>query len=241
MRRRAVLGAAALIAARAAWPGPVRVAEVDLLLVLAVDASGSVSQERFDLQKLGYAHAFRHPRLLQAIHASRRGNGGGSIAVMMTQWTGPTMQLEVVPWHEVHDAAGAEAVAQAVEAVPRRLFGGGTSISGAILQAVGVIAAAPFAATRRVIDISGDGANNRGRPADEARDGAVAAGITINGLPILAVEPGLDIYYRDNVIGGLGAFMIAVEDYAQFAEAILRKLVLEISGLSPDYIIQRRA
>jgi hypothetical protein len=135
----------------------------------------------------------------------------------------------VVPWQEIRDTAGAEAFAAAVEAAPRQLFGGGTSINGAINHAAGLIAMAPFAAQRRVIDISGDGANNRGRPAEEARDGAVAAGITINGLPIMAVEPHLDAYYRDNVIGGPGAFMIAVDSYEQFAEAILRKLIREIS------------
>lgn len=224
MRRRAVLSAmpllpAALVATQA------RAAEVDLLLVLAVDASGSVSQERFELQKQGYVRAFRHPRLLQAI----RGGIRGGIAVMMTQWTGPVLQLDVVPWHELRDAAGAEAFAAAVVAAPRGLFGGGTSISGAINHAAGLIAMAPFSAARRVIDVSGDGANNRGRPAAEARDGAVAAGIAINGLPILALEPNLDTYYRENVIGGPGAFMIVAEDYDQFAEAILRKLILEIS------------
>jgi len=224
MRRRAVLAAMPLVPA-ALVAVTVQAAEVDLVLVLAVDASGSVSNERFELQKQGYVRAFRNPRLLQAI----RGGSRGGIAVMMTQWTGPALQLDVVPWHDVHDAAGAEAFAAAVAAAPRALFGGGTSISGVINHAAGLIALAPFTAARRVIDVSGDGANNRGRPAEEARDGAVSAGITINGLPILAVEPNLDAYYRNNVIGGPGAFMIVAEDYGQFAEAILRKLILEIA------------
>jgi len=233
MHRRAVLTAAMLTPiARAA-----RAAEMDLLLVLAVDASGSVTPERFELQKQGYVRAFRNPRLVNAI----RSTASGAIAVMMTQWTGPAMQLEVVPWREIRDAAGAEAFAAAVDAAPRQLFGGGTSINGAINHAAGLIAMAPFVAQRRVIDISGDGANNRGRPAEEARDGAVAAGITINGLPIMAVEPHLDAYYRDNVIGGPGAFMIAVDNYEQFAEAILRKLIREISELPGGYITQRSA
>jgi len=236
MRRRAVLAAMPLVPA-ALVAVPAQAAEVDLVLVLAVDASGSVSQERFELQRQGYAHAFRHPRLLQAIRSGAR----GGIAVSMTQWTGPAMQLQVVPWHEVRDAAGAEAFAAGVDDASRQLFGGGTSINGAINHAAGLIAMAPFTAARRVIDVSGDGANNRGRPAEEARDGAVSAGITINGLPILAVEPHLDAYYRDNVIGGLGAFMIVAEDYEQFSEAILRKLILEIADLSAPYMTQRRA
>jgi hypothetical protein len=196
-----------------------------------------VTAERFELQKQGYVRAFRNPRLVNAI----RSTVSGSIGVMMTQWTGPALQLELVPWREVRDAAGAEAFAAAVEAAPRQLFGGGTSINGAINPAAGLLALAPFTAQRRVIDVSGDGANKRGRPAAEARDGAVAAGITINGLPIMAVEPHLDEYYRDNVIGGPGAFMIAVESYEQFADAVLRKLIREISGLEPGYITQRSA
>jgi len=238
-QRRAVLGAALL----GALPGllaarPARAEDVELTLVLAVDASGSVSEERFELQKQGYVRAFREPRLIAAI----RGTAAGAIAVCMTQWTGPAMQLDVVPWRVIRDAAGAHAFADAIAAAPRQLFGGGTSISGAILHAAGLIAMAPHAPRRRVIDISGDGANNRGRPADEARDGAIAAGITINGLPILAMEPNLADYYRDNVIGGPGAFMIVAESYEQFAAAVLRKLMLEISDRAgPDYIVQRSA
>jgi hypothetical protein len=199
---------------------------VDLQLVLAVDASGSVDQVRFDLQKRGYVAAFRHPRVLQAI----RSGASQAIAVTMTQWTGPMLQVQVVGWTLVGDADTAGAFASAIEAAPRQLFGGGTSISGAIDHAAGLFPKSPFRGARRVIDISGDGSNNRGRPVTFARDEAVAAGIGINGLPILALEPDLDRYYYDSVIGGPGAFVVAAQNYEIFADAILKKLITEIAA-----------
>ena len=204
--------------------------EVDLLLVLAVDASGSVNQARFELQRQGYADAFRSPRLLNAI----RSGPSQSIGVLMFQWTGPGQQVIAAPWAQVGDAASTAAFADRVEAAPRQLFGGGTSISGAIDFAMRLLAASPFAAHRRVIDVSGDGANNRGRPAEDARDDAVASGVTINGLPILALEYNLAGHYRDSVIGGPGAFMIPVARFEEFGAAILRKLVAEIAGTQPQ-------
>ena len=200
--------------------------QVDLELVLAVDASGSVNQERFVLQRDGYVAAFRHPQVLSAI----RSGPNGAISVTMVQWTGPRLQEIAVPWSRVADAATAEDFAGAIERAPRVLFGGGTSISGAIDYAAGLFPQSPFKGLRRVIDISGDGINNRGRPTVFARDEAVAGGIVINGLPILALEPGLDYYYRQSVIGGPGAFVIAAETYEAFGEAVRRKLILEIAG-----------
>jgi hypothetical protein len=197
---------------------------VDLQLVLAVDVS--VSHERFVLQRDGYAAAFRHPRVQAAI-----GSGGhAAIAVTMVQWTGPSLQVVAVKWTRLGDAGAADGFARAIEEAPRALFGGGTSISGAIDTGVALLFDSPFKAARRVIDISGDGANNRGRPAMRARDEAVAAGIGINGLPILALEPDLDRYYEQNVIGGPGAFMIAARTYETFADAILKKLITEIAA-----------
>jgi hypothetical protein len=199
---------------------------VDLQLVLAVDASGSVNQARFELQKQGYAAAFRNPRVLRAI----RSGTTRSIAVTMVQWTGPAMQIQVVPWTLIHDQASAEALAAAIENAPRQLFGGGTSISGAIDYGLTLMPTGPYRGIKRVIDISGDGANNRGRPVTIARDEAVRAGVIINGLPILALEPGLDRYYYDNVIGGPGAVMVPAESYEAFADAILKKLIIEIAA-----------
>jgi hypothetical protein len=203
--------------------------EVDLQLVLAVDASGSVNDTRFQLQQAGYAAAFRHPRVLSAI----RSGIIGSIAVTMTQWTGPSLHVVTLPWTRLHDPASVLAFADAIEKAPRDLFSGGTSISGAIDHGMKLMTSSPFKGTKRVIDVSGDGANNRGRPVTEARDDAVRAGIVINGLPILALEPYLDRYYFNNVIGGPGSFMIPAESYEKFADAVLRKLVLEIATLDP--------
>jgi hypothetical protein len=204
--------------------------QVDLQLVLAVDASGSVNQTRFDLQKGGYAAAFRNPRVIEAIAAGAR----HSIAVAMVQWTGPTLHVQIIDWTQVSDATSAQVLASAIEAAPRRLFGGGTSLSGAIDYAMTMLAASPFRGARRIIDVSGDGSNNAGRPAALARDEAVHAGVVINGLPITWIEPGLDLYYRDNVIGGPGAFVVAVDSYDNFADAILNKLVTEIAETAPN-------
>lgn len=198
---------------------------VDLNLVLAVDASGSVNQLRFELQKQGYAAAFANRQVLQAI----RSGPNAAIGATMYQWTGPNMQAPVVRWSRLSDEASIDSFAASVAATPRFLYGGGTSVSGAIDMGVAALEASPFSGGRRVIDISGDGANNRGRPAELARDSAVAAGININGLPILEVEPDLEEYYRDRVIGGAGAFVIAAETFGDFGNAILRKLILEIA------------
>ena len=199
---------------------------VDLQLVLAVDASGSVDQIRFELQKRGYMAAFRHARVLQAI----RSGPHQAIAVTMMQWTGPMLQVQVVGWTLVGDQQTAAAFATAIERAPRQLFSGGTSISGAIDYAMTLFPKSGLRASRRVIDVSGDGSNNRGRPVTDARDEAVAAGVGINGLPILALEPDLDRYYYDSVIGGPGAFVVSAKDYETFAEAILKKLVTEIAA-----------
>jgi len=203
---------------------------VDVNLVLAIDASGSVEDDRFELQKRGFAAAFRDPKVLQAIRAGDR----RSIAVIMFQWTGPPLQEVIMPWTVIRDEQSANLVASIIEATPRKLMGGGTSISGAVDYAVRTLATSPYPARRRVIDISGDGSNNLGRPVEQARDQAVAQGIGINGLPILAVEPDLDQYFREHVIGGPGAFVIPVKGYEQFAQAILRKLIIEISQRPAD-------
>jgi hypothetical protein len=201
--------------------------DVAVALVLAVDTSGSVSMGRFELQKQGYAAAFRNPQVRNAV----RSLAPQSIAVTMMQWTGPFLHVVVVDWAAIKDEGSANAFASAIEAAPRRLFGGGTSISGAIDYSRLLLARSPFRPIRRVIDVSGDGSNNSGREVTEARDEAVRDGIGINGLPILTVEPGLDRYYRDYVIGGPGAFMIPVNDYDNFADAVLKKLINEIAAI----------
>jgi Protein of unknown function (DUF1194) len=219
------IAAALLLAFSVCTPAFAQTA-VDLQLVLAVDASGSVDPWRFELQKQGYVAAFRDPRVLHAIQSGAT----QAIAVTMVQWTGPALQIQVLPWTLIKDATTAHAFAAAMAATPRQLFSGGTSISGVIDYALPLIVESQFKGTRRVIDISGDGSNNRGRPAANARDGAVRAGIVINGLPILALEAGLDRYFSNNVIGGPGAFVIAAESYETFADAILKKLIREMAA-----------
>jgi hypothetical protein len=229
-RRVVLLAAAAFLAAMLGGAKPATAqAVVDLQLVLAVDASGSVSQDRFELQKQGYVAAFRNPRLLEAI----RGGTIGAIAVTMTQWTGPVLQIQVVPWTLIKDAASMSAFADAVNAAPRQLFGGGTSISGAIDHGIALFPRTELRGARRIIDVSGDGSNNRGRPVTDARDEAIAAGVVINGLPILALEPFLEQYYWNSVVGGPGAFVVAAQSYETFAEAVFKKLIIEIAGLEP--------
>jgi len=227
-----------LMLAALGTPAPAQdtAAGVDLALVLAVDASGSVNQTRFELQRDGYAAAFRHPRVKAAIRSGAK----SAIAVTMVQWTGPALQVIAVKWTRIADDAAADAFAAAIERAPRALFGGGTSISGAIDTGMALLFDSPFQTGRRVIDISGDGSNNRGRPVAAARDEAVAAGVGINGLPILALEPDLDRYYQESVIGGPGAFVIAAKSYDAFADAILKKLITEIAGEPPVRLARER-
>lgn len=225
------LAAAAMPAsAQTPTPGsPPARGNVSVALVLAVDTSFSVSNDRFELQKQGYAAAFRNPQVVNAI----RSLATQSIAVTMFQWTGPLLHVMVADWTLIKDRASADAFADTLAAAPRQLFRGGTSISGAIDYARVLLVQSPYHGARRIIDISGDGSNNSGRPVTTARDEAVADGISINGLPILTVEPDLDRYYYNNVIGGPGGFMIPAANYDTFADAILKKLISEIAATDP--------
>ena len=177
------------------------------------------------MQKRGYVDAFLNPRVLEAVKTGPN----GAIGVAMYQWTGPELQAPVIDWTFVDDQASLRQLATRMAAGERQIYGGGTSISGAIDFGVQLLARTPFSGGRRVIDISGDGANNRGRPAADARDEAVTQDININGLPIIELEPDLEEHYRNNVIGGPGAFAIPAETFEHFAAAILRKLIQEIA------------
>jgi len=202
--------------------------EVDVALVLAVDSSGSISEQRLSMQTQGYLDALRHPELVQTIRNGRRGR----IALTYVNWTDARRQEQIVPWRVIQEQADADAFVEAVRGSLRPLPGW-TSISGAIDFCTGLLLSSGYIATRRVIDISGDGANNDGRPVTEARDAAVAAGVTINGLPIVDVEPNLEQYFRDNVVGGPGAFVVVARDSRAFATAVLRKLLVEVAGTQP--------
>ena len=203
-------------------------AEVDVALVLAVDSSGSISEERLMMQIGGYIDALRHPLLIDAIRSGRRGR----IGLTYVTWTDARRQEQVVPWHVIQDQSSAFAFANAIHDALRPLPGW-TSISGAIDFCTGLLLGSGYIATRRVIDISGDGANNDGRPVTDARDAAVAAGVTINGLPIVELEPRLEEYYRENVIGGPDSFVVVAKNSSAFATAVLRKLLVEVAGIQP--------
>src|SRR6267154_4388888 len=226
------------------WGGESRGAGVDLEVILAADVSRSIDDSEFDLQRKGYAAALTDPRVLTAI----RGRSGGAIGVSFIEWSGDEDQQIVVDWTEIRDEEDAGSMAAAILAAPRS-FMGRTSISAAIDFAMAHFASSKWQAKRRIIDISGDGTNNSGRPVTEARDQAIASGVTVNGLAIINTQAnpgyafhtqppgGLPHYYEENVIGGPGAFLLQVENFDTFAEAITRKLVTEIAGLpaSPNY------
>lgn len=199
---------------------------VDVALVLAADCSGSVHAEHYALQQKGYAEAFRNRQVIQAI---RSGIHGG-IAVAYFQWSGYSLQTLVLPWTTLRSDADIAGFANLMERAERVIFGGGTSPTGAIEFGHRLLDQAPVQTARRVIDVSGDGRNNTGPAPMEARDVAVAAGIIINGLPILHMEPDIDDYYEKYVIGGAGAFIVPARDYASFEAAVRRKLILEIAG-----------
>jgi hypothetical protein len=145
------------------------------------------------------------------------------------EWSSRDRQDVAIPWTAVEDAATARRFAERLMRAPRPIPGY-TSISGAIDFSAGLLAAAPFVAARRVIDISGNGVNNDGRPAVEARDAAVPAGVTVNGLPLLDLAKDLDAYYATNVIGGPRAFMVVARDLESFSEAVLKKLTVEVAA-----------
>ncbi|MGQ0662976.1 MAG: DUF1194 domain-containing protein [Pseudomonadota bacterium] len=226
------------VAVMALSPAVALAVEVDLELVLAVDVSRSIDGDEYALQKQGYAEAFAHPAVIRAIQS----NPLRQIAVTVVEWGGSDFQKVVVPWTVLSDEESGTLFGEAIMRAPRS-FWGWTSISGAIDFSAKLFGAAGLKGTRRVIDVSGDGINNSGRPAELARDEAVKAGIVINGLVIMndrptpgvmpRPQPPLDDYFRGSVIGGPGAFVIAIEDFTTFAYAIVNKLIKEIAGHPP--------
>ncbi len=228
------LGSAAASAQTATHPEDDEV--VDVELVLAVDVSLSMSPMELEIQRDGYAAALVHENVVQAI----RDGVHGKIAVTYFEWAGDFTQRIVVPWTRIGSLGEAEAFVEQMTATPPR-SARRTSISGGLAFAEGLFEDNGFRGMKRVIDISGDGPNNQGAQVDVTRDGIVEKGITINGLPLMTRSgfstvydvKDLDIYYENCVIGGPGAFVIPVNDWSQFPEAIRRKLVLELAGLVP--------
>ena len=224
--------------ARAAGPEP-----VDVELVLAVDVSRSVDAEEMEMQFRGYAAAFRDQKLIEGI----AGGPLGQIAVTLFTWSDWHIQEHLVPWMKIDGAASAERMAAALDAAPRRawLY---TSISGAMDFAAGLFGRG-YEGTRKVVDISGDGVNNSGRPVADSRRDALDKGIVLNGLAVLdrtpqpwsAGLPPLDDYFRSEVIGGPGAFLMVAEGYEAFEQAVKRKIIREIAAAPPPGPLVERA
>ncbi len=232
------LGAAAPTL-RADLPADKGQTNVDVELVLAVDISYSMDPDEQALQREGYVAALTSTEFLNALRQGMHGR----IALTYFEWAGAADQRMVVPWRVVDGPASAQAFADAIARAPyRRSYR--TSISGALNFAHPLFESSGTRAIRRVIDVSGDGANNQGVPVTLARDEVLARGITVNGLPIMLKRPSLgnmdlenlDVYYEDCVVGGPGSFVVPIKERSQFKDATRTKLVLEIAGLTPRVV-----
>ena len=222
-------------------PPAIRAGEpVDLLLVFAADVSRSIDEPKFKLQRDGYAAAIVDKRVLEAIAAGPHRR----IAICFVEWSGAAAQKLLIDWMPVSDEDSARRFADRLAELPRS-FAERTSISAGIDFSLAQFARSPYDASRRTIDVSGDGTNNAGRDVTLARDEAVEKGATINGLVILSDQPmrwnpehtnppgGLAAYFRDNVVGGPGAFVVVAENFNSFGQAILKKLIAEIAQAEP--------
>ncbi len=209
---------------------------VDVMLVLVTDVSRSVDDTEFTMEKQGYSAALANPQVLAAI----KGGAIGQIAVAYVEFAGSYEVRTVVDWHIVRDGPSADAFSREMQAA-QRSYWGRTSISAGIDHAMQMMIEGGFEAQRRVIDVAGDGTNNSGRETTDARDDAVKAGVTINGLAIINEHPvsytfahvqppgGLTNWYAENVTGGTGSFVVEVRSFQAFGEAMTRKLLNEIA------------
>ena len=240
----AAVAAAGLALAASAAPTLPKLADtrasaipVDVELVIAVDVSYSMDPDEQSLQREGYVLALTSTEFLQAL----RQGAHGKIAITYFEWAGQSDQKILVPWRVIDGPESADAVAAEISRAPYRRASR-TSISGALRFAKPLFDDSGYRGLRRVIDVSGDGANNAGPLVELTRDDVLAAGITINGLPIMLKRPysgtmdieNLDEYYEDCVIGGPGAFVIPIREREKFIEATRTKLVLEIAGRQPE-------
>lgn len=218
-----------LLAAFAALPATRAAADtgkpVDLALVMAVDVSESVDAQEYELQHEGIARAFENPQVIDAI----RGEPHGAIDALVLEWSDRDKQVVTVDWTRIDSAVAGAAFAAKVRAT-RRSSNGLTAIGDALLASAAAFRRLPDEASRRVIDLSGDGMANIGPPPQQVRDALVADGIAINGLAILKTEPWLDQYYDAYVVGGENAFLLQVEDFSSFAAAMQQKLLAEIAA-----------
>ena len=210
-----------LLASQQLWATP-----VDLELVLAVDTSASINDFEYRIQMDGYAAAFRHPDVHKAIDSA----GDSGIAVSLVQWAGDGNPVVAVDWMLLRDANASRAFADRIAAAPRHYSGDLTAIGDAIDYSLDQINRNQFESLRQTIDLSADGRSNEGVHPAAARDRAVAAGVTINGLVVMR-RAALDLYFKRHVIGGPTAFVERVDHFDQLPAAILRKLIREIIGL----------
>lgn len=219
-RRSLLAGLAALpcLPALAATPS------VDVALVLAVDASASIDRTLLDFQLRGHAAAFRHRAVEDAIARS----GGDGIAVMLAQFAGPETLTTLVPWRLLRSGADCEGFAATIDAAPGVFMGGSTALGSAVVQAVGLLDAAPFRAAKRTLDIVSNGFSNAGVDPRSAKGYAAGANITVNALAILNEYEWLENYFGENLIAGRGAFVRTADDLDSFAQVLLGKLVTEI-------------
>jgi hypothetical protein len=218
----ALLACGALLAA---WPVA---AQADIALVLAVDVSSSINEERFGLQREGIARGLESKEILEAI----AGGPHQTIELAIIEWS--EGQHVVVDWTIIRSRADLDVVLKTLRTSPRPNVGFKTNVAAGIANAAGMFETMPLAADRKIIDVSGDGQQNEGKlAADAARDGAVAQDITINGLPITSGdEPEVDAWYRTHVVGGDGAFMVVANGHDGFADAMRKKLSLEVAGVA---------
>ena len=240
MRLARIAGAALIVAALSVLGTVARAQDVNLLLVLASDVSRSVDTRKFQLQREGYASALSNRRVVEAIQSGPH----GKIAICFVEWSGATSVKLVIDWTIVGDAASARKIGDQMIELPRS-FADRTSISAGLEFAFAQLERSPFKAARRIIDVAGDGTNNSGRDIASVRDEVTAKGVTVNGLVILSDSPlpwnpehtnppgGLGEYYRRNVIGGPGAFVMVAENHDSFGQAIVKKMIAEIAWNPP--------
>lgn len=224
-RREVLRGIAGISAgAFAIDPSVAQTDAVDLLLLLAIDCSYSVSRTEYNLQVQGLALAFLDPEINEAITAGPNGR----IAVAVMQWSSENSQILSIPWAVLDGPQAAVRFSSQLSTMARQTADGATALGDALAKAGQHIQSAPFDSFRRVIDVSGDGRKNTGSVVAPVRDSLVARGITINGLVIRNEDPDLDLYYSKTVVGGIGSFMIVANDYEEYRTAIRKKLLREI-------------
>ncbi len=213
-----------MVAGALAGGEPARAADCGLELLLAMDVSRSVVNSEYELQMNGLAQAFRDPEVGEAITWVT-----GGVMATVTQWSGMDAQTQPVPWTHLTDAAGATAFAAAIDRQSRAFHASYTAVGEALFHANGLSATNPRRCARRVIDVSGDGVSNRGRPTRQMAEALAANGVTINGLVIKGAWPDPVEFYLKNVVRGDGAFLETTENFADYAAAIKRKLLRELT------------